>query len=83
MAEVTPLVKYLNELCERIEKDDNYVDQARDASDAIIELQRAEHRLAAIKTAGIRALFEQGWTVKDIGEEVGVSRARIHQIITR
>lgn len=78
------LVKILDELCSEIENDDSYVDQARLATDAINELQRGGvNRLAAIKTSAIRALFEQGWTVGEIASEIGISRARVHQLIDR
>lgn len=77
------LVKILDDLCVEIESDTSYVDQATKATDAILELQRTVNRLAAVKTSAIRALWEQGWTTKDISEEVGVSRARIHQLINR
>lgn len=78
-----PIVKYLRQLGDEIENSDSWLDQARDSTDAINEAQAFVKRMAAVKVAAIRALYAEGWTGTQIAREIGISRARVEQLINR
>lgn len=50
------------------------------ASTAIIDLQAAIVDLREIKVAAVRDLAFQGWSETEIAKELGITRARVHQI---
>lgn len=47
------------------------------ANDALLE---AQHEIAAMRRSAVRDLRAQGYTLKEIGEQIGVKPQRIHQI---
>lgn len=53
------------------------------AGTAMLDLQRAIGELADIRAAAIREMAEDGWTHREIAKELGISRARVEQIINR
>jgi DNA-directed RNA polymerase specialized sigma24 family protein len=58
-----------------------HVLRADAAQTAIEALQASVNRLSQIYRQGVRAMAEDGWTHKEIGRELGISRGRVNQII--
>jgi DNA-directed RNA polymerase specialized sigma24 family protein len=53
------------------------------AATAIEDLQASVIRLSEIRAAGVRAMAEDGWSHREIANELRISRARVDQIINR
>ena len=39
--------------------------------------------LSQVRIEAVRGLWAEGWSLKDISEALGISRARVHQIIEK
>lgn len=71
----------LEKLIEWCENQPMHVLVADAAGTAILDLQDAIVELRNVRAAGIRAMAEDGWTHREIAKELGISRARVEQII--
>ena len=65
----------------RIHGLDDATDAARAASDAIEVIQDSLNRFAQLRAQLFRELrFDHGWSLGDIADEFGITRARVAQL---
>lgn len=53
---------------------------AVEASVLLRDLQQAAITAKAVRVEAVNQLLDEGWTLDDVGELLGVNRARAHQI---
>jgi DNA-directed RNA polymerase specialized sigma24 family protein len=79
---MSTLTSYLSTVAEAIRGESTWLEQARASHDAVNALQQAYQQMTEIRREAIRALYTEGWSVGDISNELGISRARVHQILS-
>lgn len=72
-----------SELPEWARSQETEIARALAAKWALDMLAKATSELAVVRTEAVRGLWSMGWSLKEISEALGLSRARIHQIIEK
>lgn len=73
--------EYLDEIVAWAASQEYEVLKADAAITAMKQLQSALPQLREIRVAAMRTMTSQGWTETDMAKELGISRARVHQLM--
>lgn len=68
---------------DKIRRHQDLVVRAKQSVMLMEELQNAIAELSEIRAAALRDLHNTGWSYAQLGEAVGLTRARVHQIVDR
>lgn len=70
-------------LVQWVQSRDTNVAQAAAAAWAMSMLTDVSRQIGTVRVSAIRLMWDQGWSLADISEALGMSRARVHQIINK
>lgn len=70
-------------LVDWVDEQETQMAKAAAAKWAMALLQEVTNQISTQRIQAVRVLWEEGWSLKDISEALGISRARVHQIIEK
>jgi DNA-directed RNA polymerase specialized sigma24 family protein len=75
--------KHVRALVPWVQAQDTEIARAHAARWAMRLLAEVTNEISTARIGAVRVLWQEGWSLTDIAEALGMSRARVHQIIQK